>query len=266
MIFNKTCCENDWEYDWFRDITINELCHPDYYLIEKERKLWEWVMGFKALREYGYMKKDKIALGIGCGYEPIMYVLAKYLKMVIGTDLYGQTSFRNNEASDDILKDPSSKCSFPYDKNSLLIRSMDACSIDFASNSFDILFSFSSLEHFGTTQNILESMKHSYRVLKKGGIYVIALDYIFKYPGQYKERDKRSGQNNEFFTREEVEYLIKESGFHTKEKINYDVDESHITNIYDVYTALSTTGKRTPHIYLKCDDYYFTSLFLALFK
>ena len=57
---------------------------------------------------------------------------------------------------------------------------MDATTLDFPSETFDIAFSFSSIEHFGgrNHEGALKSMKEIERVLKPGGIAVIATEYM----------------------------------------------------------------------------------------
>ena len=57
---------------------------------------------------------------------------------------------------------------------------MDGTKLEFPSETFDIAFSFSSIEHFGGKDHsgALRSMKEIERVLKPGGIAVIATEYI----------------------------------------------------------------------------------------
>ena len=57
---------------------------------------------------------------------------------------------------------------------------MDGTRLEFPSETFDIAFSFSSIEHFGgrNHEGALKSLKEMERVLKKDGIAVIATEYI----------------------------------------------------------------------------------------
>jgi ubiquinone/menaquinone biosynthesis C-methylase UbiE len=57
---------------------------------------------------------------------------------------------------------------------------MDGTKLEFPSNTFDIAFSFSSIEHFGGENHsgALKGLKEIERVLKPGGIAVITTEYI----------------------------------------------------------------------------------------
>jgi SAM-dependent methyltransferase len=148
---------------------------------------------------------------------------------------------------------------------------MDATDIDFADNQFDILFSFSSVEHFGTDDRILRAMREAHRVLKPGGIYALSVDYAYQSPPRRwwrpTARRRRRGLPGELFTREEVvELLIRAADFQIVQDIAFDVPPDEITNVYEVATGRSSTGNVYPHIHLHADGYLFSSLFLALFK
>jgi len=60
---------------------------------------------------------------------------------------------------------------------------MDGTKLEFPSETFDLAFSFSSIEHFGGENHngALKSLKEIERVLKKDGIAVIATEYIINY-------------------------------------------------------------------------------------
>jgi SAM-dependent methyltransferase len=57
---------------------------------------------------------------------------------------------------------------------------MDGTNLEFPSESFDIAFSFSSIEHFGGKNHsgALKSLQEIERVLKPGGLAVISTEYI----------------------------------------------------------------------------------------
>lgn len=263
-MFNKTCSPADWEIPEISRIMKDELHLRDDFLINIERKHWEWAMGFHALEKYDYLKKNHVALGIGSGHEAIMYALTNHIHYVIGTDIYGNGTFAEKEADGSVFTDPSKFCNFPYEKDRLLIQEMDACTLAFNDNAFDILFSFSSLEHFGKSDKIKSSIQNAYRVLKPGGVYVLCVDYAFRYDGNLN-RDERADLEGEILTREDVQELILGAApFRLKDEVQYDVDE--LINLYDMRTQTATSGNTTPHIHLKVNDMYFTSLMLVLFK
>ena len=57
---------------------------------------------------------------------------------------------------------------------------MNGTQLEFPSDSFDVVFSFSSIEHFGgeNYSGALKSLKEMERVLKPGGIAVVTTEYI----------------------------------------------------------------------------------------
>ena len=57
---------------------------------------------------------------------------------------------------------------------------MDGTRLEFPSDTFDIAFSFSSIEHFGGKNHAgaLQCVREMERVLKKGGIAVISTEFV----------------------------------------------------------------------------------------
>lgn len=57
---------------------------------------------------------------------------------------------------------------------------MNGTQLEFPSDSFDVVFSFSSIEHFAgeNYSGPLKSLKEMERVLKPGGIAVVTTEYI----------------------------------------------------------------------------------------
>lgn len=267
MHFNKVCDADDWDDPQVKRIMVDHLRLPADIDNAKERKHWEWAMGMLALKEYGFLRGECVGLGLGCGHERLMYALTGHARMVVATDLYGQTAFEREEADAGILRDPAKYSPFPYEKSRLLVRTMDATRIDFADGQFDFLFSFSSLEHFGRNGDIVRSMQEAYRVLRPGGAYVLSLDYLFHTPSRHVPRDYRLGKTGELFTREDVQQLVLEpADFKLRQEIQFEVPEEKLCNVYDTMAKKSSTGETYPHIHLKFLGYMFSSLLLVLFK
>ena len=185
---NKICCIEDWENHEVKEI-IPKLQDITYYnkcqgvLARKpgqiHRKDWEWALGIIAMKRFGKLNNDNTALAIGAGRELILFYLTNYLDHLYATDLYSKKEWENF-APVDFLDNPSKYAPFPYDQSALTVLRMDGTKLEFPSDSFDIVFSFSSIEHFGGANHsgALKSLKETERVLKPGGIAIVATDYI----------------------------------------------------------------------------------------
>jgi SAM-dependent methyltransferase len=185
---NKICCIEDWENHEVKEIILR-LQDITYYnkcqgiLARKpgqiHRKDWEWALGIIAMKRFGKLNNKNTALGIGAGRELILFYLTNYLDHLYATDLYSRKEWENF-APVDFLDNPSKYAPFPYDQSALTVLRMDGTKLEFPSDSFDIVFSFSSIEHFGGANHsgALKSLKEMERVLKPGGIAIVATEYI----------------------------------------------------------------------------------------
>jgi SAM-dependent methyltransferase len=259
---------DDWNDPELQRVAAEWLGIPPDLWLMIERKYWEWAFMLRALDVHGYVRPDKVALGLGSGHETPLYYLSTRLRMTVATDVY-EGAFSTNEADPDMLRDPSRFATIPFDPSGLLVASMDATNLGFADRSFDIVFSCSSVEHFGSTANIVRSMQEAYRVLRPGGVYALSVDHIFRTPGRLKKRGKRGGPLDEFLTADEVmEYLVESPGFSLRQPVDFRMEEGSIVNICDMTKWLPAPGTASfnPHIVLEWEGTLLTSLFLLLFK
>lgn len=188
MRLNKLCCIEDWENYEVREI-IPKLQDITYYnkcrgiLARKpgqiHRKDWEWTLGIIAMKRFCKLNKNRTAIGIGAGKELILFYLANHLGHLYATDLYSTKEWENF-APADFPENPSKYSPFPYNQSALTALRMDGTRLEFPSDSFDIVFSFSPIEHFGgeNYSGALKSLKEMERVLKPGGIAIVATEYI----------------------------------------------------------------------------------------
>jgi SAM-dependent methyltransferase len=188
MRLNKLCCIEDWENHEVKEI-IPKLQDITYYnkcqgiLARKpgqiHRKDWEWTLGIIAMKRFGKLNEKNTAIGVGAGKELIVFYLANCLGHLYATDLYNTKDWENF-APADFPEDPSKYSPFPYNQSALTALRMDGTQLEFPSDSFDIVFSFSSIEHFGgeNYSGALKSLKEMERVLKPGGIAIVATEYI----------------------------------------------------------------------------------------
>jgi ubiquinone/menaquinone biosynthesis C-methylase UbiE len=134
--------------------------------------------------ETGRMGEQTEALAVGAGDERIVFWLAKRLGRVVATDIYGEGDFAGREARPSMLEDPASHAPFPYREDRLEVRWMDARQLDFPDESFDVVFSLSSFEHFGMPDDIAAAARELGRVLRPGGRAFLATEcFIRRRPG-----------------------------------------------------------------------------------
>jgi SAM-dependent methyltransferase len=188
MKLNKLCCIEDWDNHEVKQI-IPKLQDITYYnkcqgvLARKpgqiHRKDWEWTLGIIAMKKFGKLNENSTAIGVGAGKELILFYLANHFGHLYATDLYSTKDWENF-APADFPENPSKYSPFPYNQSALSVLRMNGTRLEFPSDSFDVVFSFSSIEHFGgeNYSGALKSLKEMERVLKPGGIAVVTTEYI----------------------------------------------------------------------------------------
>jgi len=197
-VLNRLCYLEDWDNLELKKI-VKDLQHSvlEDYINRKDwktrsnkiicmrkdgfihRKDWEWAQGIKAMKKFRKLNDNCTAIGIGAGREEILFYLANNLKHVYATDIYDGKEW-DNFAPLDFPENPKKYAPFPYKEDALTVLRMDGTKLKFPSETFDIAFSFSSIEHFGGRNHsgALKSLQELERVLKKGGIAVITTEYI----------------------------------------------------------------------------------------
>ena len=146
-----------------------------------ERKVWEFAMLAMFLRETGHLKEETHALSVGAGDERIVFWLANRLGKVVATDVYGEGAFSGNEANPSMLEDPRAHAPFPYREDHLDVLWMDARDLKFDTDTFDVVFTLSSIEHFGSPADIAQSAREIGRVLKPGGHAVVVTECFVRH-------------------------------------------------------------------------------------
>jgi len=267
-------------------MNLNEITNPDSwdnpdwtkYLDELQlqidkgsmhRKFWEFAQTVYGLDILGFLDKKFIALDVGAGKDRIQYYLANKLSHVYATDLYGGEW--EDQSPSDFVDNPKKYAPFPYDESRLTAKKMDARKLEFDDNTFDIVFSISSIEHFGGHKGSQKSMEEIARVLKPGGIAAIVTECILNDTSRIPSINRAisllfKGSYYQYFTPKELDtFLIKPSGLELVEPIKFDQPslESYLKNPVKLPKEIS----KLPHIVLKAkDDVVFTSVMMFLRK
>jgi SAM-dependent methyltransferase len=148
-------------------------------------------MTARAFRDLGKLTDDAQVLGVGAGHEATIYWLTTKVGRVVATDLYeAEDDWSETDSSADMLTDPGKYWDGEWDADRLEVRDMNALELDFPDDSFDAVFSSSSIEHFGGFREIRQSIEEIYRVLRPGGVAALATEFRIRgaghgWPGVY---------------------------------------------------------------------------------
>ncbi len=156
---------------------------PDHKL-SMHRKSYEFTQLLYAIRRLGRLRADTTVLSVGAGHEPVLYWLANHVARVDATDLYMGIwqSVGAKEGDQQVLRTPEDYAPFPYRRDRLLFSKMDARHLDFADEAFDVAYSLSSIEHVGGLPGAIEAIDEMARVVKRGGLIVVATEYVLSGP------------------------------------------------------------------------------------
>jgi SAM-dependent methyltransferase len=249
---NKICDRRDWEHpEWRKALgDLGYVADP----ARLHRKDWEFAQGLYGLRKLNCLSPDAAALGLGSGTEPIIFFLAGRLRSVVATDLYAG-DFSEHEADPRMLRDPEAFAPFSYHRERLHVRRMDATAIDYEADSFDIVFSFSSFEHFGSRRAQRQCLAEVRRVLRPRGVLVLTTEMILNVWGRHGDYFRRT---------ELLDDLLPESGLRLAGGA-FDFTTSRAT-LVDGLVRLPHEVDRRPHLVLRRWRTYFTSCALFLEK
>jgi Methyltransferase domain len=170
-----------------------------------------------------------------------------------------------------MLENPSRFAPYPYREDRLDVRWMDARELDLPDESFDAVFSLSSIEHFGGP-----------RVLRRGGYaFVVTECFVRSHPldsallqtgirlatlGRRAPTAKPRKRVLDVFTLREVRSrIVRPSGLRLMQEPSLHLSPETFKNICRWGTN-GPLNRRTPHILLQAQGAPWTSVCLALEK
>ena len=237
----------------------------------RQRKFWEWGKGFQALKELGYLKRDKRAIGLGTGHEPFAFVLSRYIESVIRTDYIDETNpFMKTYAEKMQIKKGQRPEFIPatlvYEEDRIGFLNLDATDMrQIDDESIDIVYSFSSIEHFGNRRDrpphgAIKCMQESQRILRRGGICMGATEYQLN-----------RGLHPEFFRPEDFDKEIcKSHAMRPFESFDFQLSEAmHDSKYYyplALKQAFGDKGKMHEHLGVVSGDRVVVSIYFVFIK
>jgi len=255
-------------------------------LAHVERKVWEFAMLALFLEGAGRLNEDTAALAIGAGDERMVFWLANRLGRVVASDIYGEGSFAEREATASMLTDPAAHAPFPYREDRLEVVYADARELPFEDESFDVAFSLSSIEHFGGPGDVARAAREMARVLKPGGHALVVTEcFVRLHPLETALADsgvraltlnaKRKGATPrrrliEGFTPRELRTrIVRPSGLELMQPLDLSLSPESWENLTITHgdgRLEPATGAFYPHVLLKSGRSVFTSVCLPLRK
>lgn len=216
------------------------------------RKGFEWAQTVYGLRALGMLHGHARCLGVGSGHEAILYWLANHVGDVTATDLYeGEWALEGAlEGDPDVLLDPSKYAPFDYRQDRLRFLRMDGRHLEFDDDSFDIVFSLGSIEHFGGNQAAAQAMREKARVCRPHGVVVVATELILN-----------DRQHAEFFTIDELrEHMVAASGMKLIQPPRFEIPGYALRHP----CIMPEETHRTPHLILDFEGVVTTSVIFFL--
>lgn len=253
---SAVCNPAHWDDPLWQQFLQGMACDTSHTRIAQEvfhRKMWEWIQGVSGLVRLGCIRPDAVGLGVAAGHEPVIYWLASRIAQVYATDVYSG-SFHGHEANSDVLHDPDKYATYPYPRERVHFFPMDGIHISFADETVDFIFSFCSIEHFGSRANSRRSLQEMARVLKPGGIAAVSTEVSLNDVGPQEEV---------FSPWELYEELVSQSGMF----LIGDIAPANLATLcaepLDV-SEIFTSSK--PHLVLHDNGVVFTSVMLFMQK
>lgn len=221
------------------------------------RKGWEWTQAIYGLERLDMLDANYSALGVGAGRECVIFWLGARLRQVVATDLYGNerwTSAGGKEADPGILDDPQKYCARPMHMDRIRFMTMDGTRLEFEDETFDIAWSLSSIEHFGGHERSAQAVREMARVIRQGGVVVVATEYLLL----------EEYAHPEFFNKRELyEYVVHASPqLELVEPINFTLPSAEY--LVDSVVVPQGVEKTRRHIVLNDGRVQWTSVMIFL--
>lgn len=247
---NRVCRPDAWDDpEWLGVLRALDL-PPEIV----HRKAFEWAHAIYGLERLNMLGPERTVLGVGAGHEHILYHLANRTKLTVATDIYAGhfVDTPAAEADPDFLAEPEKYAPFPYRRDHLVGLPADGLKLPFKDDCFDVVYSLSSIEHFGGYEMASVAMQEMARVLKLGGVACVATELVLEGPA-----------NHEFFPRDLFDRcVVGASGLVPVEQLD---DEPPPRELFDDPVQMDNIN-RNPHIVMGAGPMRWTSVIVFLRK
>jgi SAM-dependent methyltransferase len=220
---------------------------------QMHRKGYELTQLLFGLHHLGRLGADRSVVSVGAGHECVLYWLANHVRLIAATDTYSGPwqAARSREGDQRVLSNPEAYAPFPYRREALAFFRMDGRHLAFRDEVFDVAYSLSSIEHFGGFEGAVSAIDEMTRVVKPGGVVVVATEYRLSGP-----------PSPDVFDAAEIQRLFDRPGLRLIEPI----DEGVYRRYRHMPINLVSLPYQTPHLVVKVGGTVFTSVIAFLEK
>jgi SAM-dependent methyltransferase len=238
--------------EWMTLLRDLKVISPDK--TSMHRKGYEFTQLVYGLERLGRLREDAAVLSVGAGHEAVLYWLANHVGSVIGTDMYEEGRWDSvgiREGDARVIARPQEYAPFPYREDRLIFLKMDGRYLGFRSGTFDIAYSLSSIEHFGGLTGAQAAVDEMVRVLKPGGMLVLATEYMLG-----------GAPHEEVFRPDEIHALVGRPGLRLVQPIDEQVYKRYEYPVVDLYK----NRFQAPHMVVRMGETVFTTVMVFLEK
>ena len=224
------------------------------------RKSWEIIMAMYSFKKLGIINDSSEILGVGVAKEETISMLSKDVKRVFATDIYLDGGSWQHWYEKELLVDARQYMSGDYNHRRVVWQHVDGRDMPYEDNSFDGVFSCSSLEHFGNELDIRKAIEEVYRVLKPGGVAAISTEYKI-------EGDGEGFANVQLFDRNRLDRVWLDGiNWTCVDYLDEELDDTKFIDFEKSIHDREYQKNAHPHIKLDNGTYKWTSVHLTLVK
>lgn len=237
--------------DWMA--VLKELKLPAEHRLAMHRKAYEFTQTVWGLRRLGALDDTTRIVSVGAGHEALLYWLANAAGYVLATDLY-QGAWQSEGALEGdirVLAHPEEFAPFAYRRDRLRFLQMNGTALGLREGAFDVAYSLSSIEHFGGVEGARAAVVEMGRVVRSGGLVVVATEYAVSGPPR-----------DEVFSPADITRIFDVPGLELVEPFDDRVWRRYEATPVD----LVANPFETPHMLVQIEDTVFTSVLVFLRK
>jgi SAM-dependent methyltransferase len=224
------------------------------------RKTWEIGMVIHSFDHFGVLNGSNEFLGIGVAKEQTISVLSNHSKRVFATDIYLDQGTWGDWHNKGLLIDARPHMDSSYNHKKVVWQHVDGRELPYEDNSFEGIFSCSSIEHFGDESDIRRAIREIYRVLKPNGIAALSSEY--KISG-----DGNNFHNVQLFDRDRFERVwLSGLDWIAVDFLDEQLDDTPFVDFERSIKDKKYRKTANPHIKLDNGKFKWTSVHLTLQK